>query len=475
MSGYDSSLPAHQVNQEPYLSFHPERENDRDIHPLKGLKSYGPYSRSLVSNVMDPIRIGFIVPNGTSGKINPLFKELRNRQQKNERHRYLIDYPGFSSLYGVNIVPSSEDAWIELPERLDQVLQSVENPHETLAETFSKAISSLTAYRVEYDIILIYLPKRWEHCFEDKDSGFDLHDHIKAVASDAGIPTQIIKQDGALNYSCRASVMWRLSIALYSKAGGVPWKMFRSEPNTAYVGLSYALKKKSSSNRFVTCCSQVFDSSGAGLQFLAYDAKEARVIRDNPFLSRQDMNNIITRSIMLYADRHNGQTPDRLVVHKNTEFKDREIKGCFDAWSKDEKLSLIQIQKRNNWRGIKIKKPEEGNRGDASNYPCSRGTYCFIDDNEVLLWTQGVVDKVSSNYYKEKKGIPSPLIIKRYAGREDIGQRCSEILGLTKMDWNNDSLYNKIPVTISYASKLAQILKRVPEASGGPYSLRFFI
>jgi hypothetical protein len=32
----------------------------------------------------------------------------------------------------------------------------------------------------------------------------------------------------------------------------------------------------------------------------------------------------------------------------------------------------------------------------------------------------------------------------------------AELLGLTKMDWNNDALYDRLPVTTEYARKLAR-------------------
>jgi len=38
------------------------------------------------------------------------------------------------------------------------------------------------------------------------------------------VPTQIIT-DQALGYHCRASVGWRLAMALYAKAGGTPYKL----------------------------------------------------------------------------------------------------------------------------------------------------------------------------------------------------------------------------------------------------------
>lgn len=478
MSSSDVRLPAHHVAKEPLLSFHPSRREDSDVHPLKGLRQFGPYSRSLVNNVMDPIRVGLIVPHGTRGVISGLLNELRSRQSPQERYKYLIEYPGFAGIYGARVVPASSNVWLQLPKQLDRDLQSGQKPHLLLAEAVTQALSAAGAYRTEFDILLMYLPERWEPYYKSEEDGFDLHDHIKATSADAGIPTQIVNDgdNGAIEYHCRASVMWRLSIALYTKAGGVPWKILNSDPGVAYLGLSYALQRDDTGTDFVTCCSQIFDSDGAGLEFLAYRTEGARIIRDNPYLSRDDMRRVISRSLTLYRKRHGGASPKHLVVHKSTDFKHSEIQGSFDAWNQDSNLSLIQVQRNTKWRGIKIDAPKgDGRKGVPANYPCSRGSYAFLGGREVLLWTQGVVPEISGNFYKEGKGIPRPLLLRRFAGHGGFDERCTEVMGLTKMDWNNDALYNRSPVTLSYASRLASILKRVPNASGGPYPLRLFI
>jgi argonaute-like protein implicated in RNA metabolism and viral defense len=49
------------------------------------------------------------------------------------------------------------------------------------------------------------------------------------------------------------------------------------------------------------------------------------------------------------------------------------------------------------------------------------------------------------------------------------------VLGLTKMNWNNDGLYDRLPVTLSYAQVLARTIKRMPQISSTPYQLRFFM
>ena len=167
-------------------------------------------------------------------------------------------------------------------------------------------------------MIFICMPARWTSGFTGKDDDdFDLHDHLKAVTATRRIPIQIVRDDSALSYSDKASVMWRIGLALYVKAGGVTWKLADAEPETAHIGISYAVRPPDSDRpRFVTCCSQVFDGEGSGLEFIAYDAHEIEVQRENPFLSRTEMFKVMSRSLDLYRRRHAGRSPRRVIVHQ---------------------------------------------------------------------------------------------------------------------------------------------------------------
>jgi hypothetical protein len=472
-------MPAHNWLTEPDLLFHPDLPDHRHIHPLIGLEQFGPYSQSVISQVLDPIRIGFIVAHGHTAPAKRLLAELEQRHQPRERQSYLIDFPGFSRLFHVRAAAARKGCHVELGPEIDEQLANSSDPHLVLAEGLTRALSNLDAYRNEIDVLVLILPERWKHCFKGRpDEDFDLHDYLKAVTASRSVPLQILQEESAFTYRCRCSVMWRLSIALYCKAGGVPWKLADTDPDTAFVGLSYAHRDPNASRpQFVTCCSQVFDADGAGLEFIAYNTDGAHIERDNPYLSRAEMRRVMARSLVLYQRRHAGRNPNRVVVHKSTPFKPEEIDGCFDAWPIGQGLELVQIQQESPWRAVQIDPPRRrGEKGMPSRYPCRRGSFLQLGGRDVLLWTQGNVPMARNvDFYKEGKGIPAPLVISRFAGHGSFDQLCRDILGLSKMNWNNDGLYDRLPVTMSYASILARTVKRMPRLQSRPYQFRFMM
>jgi hypothetical protein len=479
VSTRSSELPIHGWLSEPELAFHPDRTQDRHVHPLLGLMQFGPYSRSF-NGVIDPIRVAAIAPHGYLEKVDRLIAELERNHKPRERFNYLPEFPAFSRVFGLRVVPAPWSR-VELRRELDAELADSPAPHLVLAETITRALSTLEAQRNDFDVLLIILPERWEAAFTGGlDEDFDLHDYLKAVTAMRSVPTQIVRENGGLDYYCRCSVMWRLGIAIYCKAGGVPWRLADIDPGTAYVGLGYAMKSaKGVGSRYVTCCSQVFDADGAGLEFIAYETDEVRVERDNPYLSRADTLRLISRSLSLYQHRHPGRLPTRLIVHKSTEFKKEEIDGCFDAWSRSEGLELVQIQQDVSWQGLKIDPPRgsRSGKGTPASFPVDRGTFLQIGGHEALLWTQGNARQVvtNGNFFKEGKGIPHPVLLRRFAGHGHWEEGCRHVLGLTKMNWNNDGLYDRIPVTLGYAQVLAQTVRRMPQIKPRPYQFRFFM
>lgn len=471
-----SQIASHVWLPEPKLTFHPDRVSDRHVHPLRGLLRFGPYSSGLV---LDPIRVATIAPGGESQRLYSFVSELNSIAKPTERKDYLPEWPGFRSVFGVHMRGAGRGCHIELEGKLEAELMEASRPHAVLADRLVRAIQSFDSRRADFDVLFIYLPQRWASVYSAAiGEDFDLHDHIKAVTAARRMPVQIVREDSALVYSDRASVMWRIGLALYAKAGGVPWKLADTNPEVAYIGISYAVRPVESDRpRFVTCCSQVFDAEGSGLEFVAYDANEVDVQQDNPFLSRTEMFRVMTRSIDLYRRRHAGRSPRRVMVHKTTEFKKQEIDGCMEAFHLCEAVDLTQIIQDVGWRGVRIEGTAGAPKGSPAAYPVSRGTLIGLGPGDALLWTHGDVSGISDrgSYFQGARGTPRPIRLVRHAGHGPWDDTASAVLGLSKMDWNNDALYDPMPVTLGYAQVLARVVKRMEGLGSAPYQFRFFM
>ena len=122
-------------------------------------------------------------------------------------------------------------------------------------------------------------------------------------------------------------------------------------------------------------------------------------------------------------------------------------------------FELLQVQDHSSWKAVHLEA-----KAKPGKYPCRRGTFLPFGGHEVLLWTQGDVkgSVTEQHYFKEGKGIPAPLLLRRFAGHGGWRATCRAVLSLTKMNWNNDSLYDRLPVTLAYAGVLARTVKRLP-------------
>src|SRR5690606_18326938 len=129
---------------------------------LRGLVSFGPFSKGLVA---DPIRVATIVPKGEGEKLYGFMRELSASHTPRERREYLPRWPGFSTVFGVKMRGASKDCHLELDGGLEEQIERAEGPQIVLAEAITRAIQRLELQRSEFEVVFIYLPTRWQHCF----------------------------------------------------------------------------------------------------------------------------------------------------------------------------------------------------------------------------------------------------------------------------------------------------------------------
>ena len=87
------------------------------------------------------------------------------------------------------------------------------------------------------------------------------------------------------------------------------------------------------------------------------------------------------------------------------------------------------------------------------------------------------VQRPGQDVYKEGmlKPVPSPVLIRRFSGAGGWHETCAGILGLTKMDWNNNTLYKKLPVTLVYSKAFADIIQQNQDLTDDVFDFRNFM
>ena len=162
-------------------------------------------------------------------------------------------------------------------------------------------------------------------------------------------------------------------------------------------------------------------------------------------------------------------------VHKTTHFTKEEMEGITNGLAGVDNIELLQIQEFSAWRTIRFQ------NDTATPFPVQRGTVIPLDKDTFLIWTHGSVqhDELAGknlNYYKNGRGIPAPLLVKRFMGKSSAQELVNEILMLTKMNWNSgDGLYKILPVTLDFAKALSRVAKQDLVVYDRPYDFRYFM
>ena len=481
MSAAEAKLPSFQLLEEPVLSFSPDDPRAIDIHPLRGLISHGPFSKRSFGTYTPTLRVAMVGPKSGRDSVVALMKLVQQSHRPSDRKEYVPEYPGFQKLFGISLHAASQVARVTWPDLLED-LPFEGTSEQRLQAAFESALSQLDLQRPEFDVVVVHLPDAWANALHTPT--FDAHDALKVIGARYGIPTQVLN-DRAFTFSAKASIAWRLAIALYVKAGGIPWKLapLPGVPDgTAYIGLAYALRPHADGVHYVTCCSQVFDMDGGGMQFVAFEARDpvadVQEAKRNPFLSRADMRAVLARSLQLYQSRNGGALPRRLVVHKTTAFREEDIQGVSEALAAVPEFECIEVGSNSSWRGVwMIGNPRGPKPTTPDGYPVPRGIMQTRSGTSCFVWVAGNAPGVSttSAYYQGGKSIPRPLELTRHAGSGSLQLIAAEALALTKMDWNNDALYDPVPVTIRYSKRLARTIANVPSLPARDYPYRLFM
>jgi hypothetical protein len=282
----------------------------------------------------------------------------------------------------------------------------------------------------------------------------NFHDLLKARALTLGTPLQIVRRSTwdetappppNRSRQDEATRAWNLHIALYYKAGGVPWRLRRASTDlaTCFVGISFY--RAAASDNLDTAVAHIFNERGDGVIVRGGTAHVSRDDRQ-PHLLAADANALLLNALAVYKREHRT-LPARVAIHKSSRFTTEETEG-FSAAADDRELHALDLIWITNSEDALIFRP-----GAA---PPLRGTFMSLGSSEHLLYTKGSV-----GFYSTYPGMYVPRPVGLRPARLTISPRelAIEILALSKMNWNQSRLDGRYPITLQTAEQVKHILR----------------
>ncbi len=461
-----------------------------------GISEFGPLDRGTTTAPRE-IRVGFVGTGETVEGVQKWLAACRNGvAAKATRLVNLFPrFPGFSHDSCFDSVLTFHERWTSrISERELSDLVSNIRPNELpreAADTFIRhAERLLEPGKVDVIVcapprdLLAALDTNTTQIPDESESGLDessetetvdawrpaFHDILKASGMRLSVPLQMVRPP---TYECgkssrasggplqdAATRAWNIHTALYYKAGGIPWRLQResSALSTCYIGISFY--RSADGERLLTSVAQVFNERGEGVIVRGAPAQLDKSDRA-PHLSVDDARALMTNAIATYRREHRT-TPARVVIHKTSKLNEDEVRGFSEA-AKHDRIDVIDLVsvRRSFTRLFRI----------GTNPPL-RGTLLQLGRQVGLLYLRGSV-----SFFEAYPGmyVPRPLEFELAHTDATVSQLATEILALSKLNWNNTQFDGGEPITVRAARRVGDILKCIPAEGIVQPGFRFFM
>lgn len=290
----------------------------------------------------------------------------------------------------------------------------------------------------------------------------DFHNALKANAMKAKLPTQLLWEStlqGARDTEDAATTAWNFFTALYYKAGNMPWELKFSVPRTCFVGITFYRESPDPNSPTRTCLAQAFSESGEGLVLRGERVTWDKERDKKPHLNEKDAESILRKVIDLYRTHFNGP-PHRVVIHKTSRYWPEELKGFRAALGDVHSYDFLALERR----GIRFLR--------LGLHPPVRGTVIELGKRNYLVYTRGYIPFL--RMYPGMR-IPNPLEVVEHFGDSSAEKVCTEILALTKLNWNTCAFASADPVTVAFSKQVATIIKELPDGVELLTKYRYFM
>lgn len=259
-----------------------------------------------------------------------------------------------------------------------------------------------------------------------------------------------------------ATIAWKLCSGSYYKSGGRPWQIANMRSGVCYVGLVYKRQDQAGTSRHSVCAAQMFLSDGEGVVFRGALGPWFHPDTKQFHLDKEAAMRLVGTVLNEYKARH-GTEPKELFIHAKSSFSDDEWDG-FQQACQGTTTNVVGIQIADAWDQLKLFRPGA--------YPVIRGTAMLTNARSGFLWTSGFVPRLGTYMGPDT---PNPLQVSIRRGESNIKTVMSDVLALTKINFNTCLFNDREPVTIRFADAIGDILVAAPQQSEPMLPFKFYI
>jgi hypothetical protein len=328
--------------------------------------------------------------------------------------------------------------------------------NETLTKEEKAAVAALKKKQDSPQLSFLFESQFTEEQPEDLLQR-DFRRALKARAMRSRMPVQIVTRDLVEDQESNQPAnirAWNSNVALYYKAGGIPWRLSLDGPESCFVGISFHHLRTTQRHLVQSSIAQAFSSKGEGFAIRGGNVDWNEDQGRNVHLTDVQAAALATNVLEEYRDRTGG-APVRMVFHKTSAFSEAESEGFRQALTSVPVVELINIM------------PTQFRLLRFGSYPPNRGTLCLVNSSKAFLFTTGYMPTIGTY---PGPHIPAPVEL-RSDRATDFEQVAKDILGLARMNWNTASMSGGQPVTLAFSRKIGGIMAEYGEGdSNNPLS-----
>lgn len=486
----ESGIVGHVASlEEPLLQFDPIKDDVCSMEP-SSLFYKGVYDASSANRPFSAIKPYVILPHDIKDKLEQLLNWLANGRTVDRQGKEKVEFVGLNhrlSRFNCKFVFPEEDEYYyankegDFVECAEAIVNEWNNDNERM--------------------VLIVLP---ESLYEEEEGErgkygeyakpFSLYYLLKKIFVENGIPCQMI--DESTFSRVDKYVLQNLLVNVYSKMGGRPWSLQSPlDDVNAFVGIGFGLNPKKTEKHVYIGVANIFDSHGEWLDICSdhkditdeeresFYGHEAFTERAASYkLSKEMAQKITEDSLKRFRDANPRiGYPRNVVIHKNGNLYDCEIRGIMEALRKleesgaaFEKIGLLSVIQGHNYKLFGNEDSFERGSRVIKDRPPRRGAVYFLKEDDALLCTTG-------KFYGERFGVrkliysglgtPRPLLLRNHEiNSEDYGlpevelypfiDLVKQVFGLSKIHWGSLRTDIHLPVTSLYSSRVAKIISK---------------